>query len=309
LRLRFEKSRAQSDIRTKGGNGYVLHADVRIWLKNDVWNDGKYLFVWTPDGKWKEELVLPNYRRKRSGNGSQFWQVRSTDAEDPKVAELDRLIRLRPPKPGDDEKLEKVQVKGEAGKAVECIRITRQPGGRPTYCFDAISNDLIEVKSGQVNQDVRWKADVQSQSDFREWSGKRVPFLLRAYNGDRPVLIAQVQDIKPVPELPPDFFESPAGASVWAECSEGLWKLKNRISPDYPRSARMARRQGTVIIRAIINEDGQLSDVSAVESPYPELTQPALSAVSQWRYEKISACQDSKGRSETFIDVRYSLNP
>jgi protein TonB len=56
------------------------------------------------------------------------------------------------------------------------------------------------------------------------------------------------------------------------------------VAPVYPAIARGARREGTVILRAIIDAEGNVVDLSVVES-VPLLDEAALEAVSQWKYE------------------------
>jgi protein TonB len=55
------------------------------------------------------------------------------------------------------------------------------------------------------------------------------------------------------------------------------------VAPVYPTIARGARREGTVILRAIIDTEGNVVDLSVVES-VPLLDEAALEAVSQWKY-------------------------
>jgi len=79
------------------------------------------------------------------------------------------------------------------------------------------------------------------------------------------------------------------------------------VRPEYPQSARIRHREGTVVLSAIIEADGRPSKFKIVHSTYPELNQSALSSVSQWRYEHTPACSGVPGSTETFIDVVYSL--
>lgn len=65
LRNLFEKARNMSNIKVKEIDGYHLQGDVRIWIKKDVPNQGKYSFIWTPQGKWREEIVFNGYKRVR----------------------------------------------------------------------------------------------------------------------------------------------------------------------------------------------------------------------------------------------------
>jgi TonB family protein len=305
----FEKARERSDIKAKGMPGFVLRGDARIWVKKDAVSNGKYLFVWTPEGRWKEEVAFPRYKRTKIGDGIQVWQVRSPEAENPAVTELDSLLKnIRAPKTQEDDRFIKTGVKQVAGPKAECIKLAVHPPFGWVYCFDSSTGDLIEVSTGHETTDIPWKVAWQEHSNFQEWSAKSIPHLVRGYNGKQTVLELEFEEIKPLPQLPPDFFATPEGATSWADCREGaIWKLKQRVQPEYPQSARMQHRQGTVVLYAVIGEDGQLSGLRIAHSAGQELDRSAITAVSHWRYERTTACPDATGRTETFIDVVYSL--
>jgi periplasmic protein TonB len=59
--------------------------------------------------------------------------------------------------------------------------------------------------------------------------------------------------------------------------------LIDRPQPSYPPLARQARIQGQVVLHAIIDKDGRVSELSVI-SGHPLLVQSALEAVKQWRY-------------------------
>jgi protein TonB len=61
-------------------------------------------------------------------------------------------------------------------------------------------------------------------------------------------------------------------------------KILNRPQPTYPALARQARIQGAVVLHAIIDKDGTVTQLEVV-SGHPLLVQAALSAVKQWRYQ------------------------
>lgn len=58
-----------------------------------------------------------------------------------------------------------------------------------------------------------------------------------------------------------------------------------RVQPSYPEEARKNRIQGRVIVEAVIDENGTVTKVRAVESPDPMLTEAALEAVKKWTYK------------------------
>jgi protein TonB len=55
------------------------------------------------------------------------------------------------------------------------------------------------------------------------------------------------------------------------------------VDPIYPQIAIIAKRDGTVILEATIDESGVVRDVKVLRSA-PLLDQAAVDAVKQWRY-------------------------
>lgn len=67
--------------------------------------------------------------------------------------------------------------------------------------------------------------------------------------------------------------------------SEGVLaaQLISRIEPRYPPLAVQTRREGTVLLHAIISRDGRITSLDVISGD-PLLVQAALDAVRQWRY-------------------------
>lgn len=289
--------------------GFVLRADLRVWAKKDVASQGKYLFVWSPEGKWREEIVFADYRRNRIGDGTQLWQVRSTEGENPSIFELQKLLDARrAPKIVGTDRLDKGRAENIENISAHCIK--REVSNIvSSYCFDAGTGDLLRVSVGKDSTEVPWMIRREEYTNFQSWAQKRVPRTLRGYNGKQMVLEMELEEIKPLPPLPPDYFVPQKEATLWSYCAEGAaWKVKDRVEPTYPRSARAQHHQGTVVLDAIIGEDGRVSNLRIIHSAGPDLDRSAVATVYQWRYERTSACPLSTGRVETHIDVIYSLN-
>jgi protein TonB len=60
-------------------------------------------------------------------------------------------------------------------------------------------------------------------------------------------------------------------------------QLISRIEPRYPPLAVQTRKEGTVLLHAIISVDGRITALEVVSGP-PLLVQAAIDAVRQWRY-------------------------
>lgn len=62
-------------------------------------------------------------------------------------------------------------------------------------------------------------------------------------------------------------------------------KLVNRVDPQYPEIARKARIQGIVILEAIINKQGNVTDVKVLKSLNSLCDEAAMEAARQWKFE------------------------
>jgi len=93
-----------------------------------------------------------------------------------------------------------------------------------------------------------------------------------APNGARP------SDATPVARLAP----IPGAVAVGGKVMES--RVVQRVPPDYPSPAKLARVQGAVELGITIGTDGRVQNVQVISGP-AMLTQAALDAVSQWVYQ------------------------
>ncbi len=89
--------------------------------------------------------------------------------------------------------------------------------------------------------------------------------------------------------------------------SQGVTKglLIHRVEPSYPPLARAARVQGDVVLSAVIDVNGQITNLQLV-SGHPMLVPAAIAAVRQWRY-KPYLLNGTPVEVETTITVIFSL--
>ncbi len=98
--------------------------------------------------------------------------------------------------------------------------------------------------------------------------------------------------------------EVPKLLRITTGVSEGL--LLNRVTPDYPKLAREARVQGTVVLDAVIGKDGTIQNLHLI-SGHPMLVPAAIEAVRQWRYRPFMLNHEPVD-IETQILVNFTLN-
>ena len=80
-----------------------------------------------------------------------------------------------------------------------------------------------------------------------------------------------------------------------------------RVPPIYPPSARAAHISGKVVIQALIVKDGIPQNAKVVSSPDESLSQAALDAVRQWRYQPYTLNGEPVSVMTT-INLEFTLN-
>jgi protein TonB len=103
-----------------------------------------------------------------------------------------------------------------------------------------------------------------------------------------------------VPKLQPVM---PQRVRVSQGVTTGL--LIHKVEPTYPMLARSARIQGNVVLKAIIDKEGNIQDLQLV-SGHPMLVPAAIQAVKQWRYRPY-LLNGQPVEVETTITVIFSL--
>ena len=99
---------------------------------------------------------------------------------------------------------------------------------------------------------------------------------------------------------PPDIPEPRIGGRV----SEA--QILTKRSPEYPLSARQARVQGSVVVRAVIGVDGHVKLAKVLSGP-PVLQKPAVAAVRRWVY-KPATLNGTAVESEMRIELHFKLD-
>jgi TonB family protein len=83
--------------------------------------------------------------------------------------------------------------------------------------------------------------------------------------------------------------------------------LVHRVEPDYPADAKAQHVQGSVVLDVQVLDTGSIGDIGVV-SGNPLLTQAAIDAVKQWRYQPETA-NGHNTDSQTRVTVKFTLPP
>jgi TonB family protein len=79
------------------------------------------------------------------------------------------------------------------------------------------------------------------------------------------------------------FGTSPPGQRVRVSQGVAQASVQSKVNPIYPQEARTARISGTVVLKAVIDQTGDVVSLQLV-SGHPLLAPAAIDAVKQWKY-------------------------
>ena len=100
-----------------------------------------------------------------------------------------------------------------------------------------------------------------------------------------------------LPSAPPQRVRISSGVAL------GL--VIKKVTPEYPEDALQSRIQGAVVVRAVIDKDGEIREVALV-SGHPMLAPAAIKAVKKWKYRPY-LLNGQPVEVETQIIVNFSL--
>lgn len=85
-------------------------------------------------------------------------------------------------------------------------------------------------------------------------------------------------------------------------------KLVHRVPPTYPAEAKAARVEGLVVLEATVGTDGTVTGTKVLRGEPSGLTEAAIEALKQWRYEPALNSAGKPVSVVMTITVRFALN-
>ena len=265
--------------------------------------DGVYSLLWNGPEQWREEITFPGYSEVQVGGKGVVFLKRSVDVLPYRISQLETALGF-----GSNfgvgrfdqslmtnEKVKSVRQEKLAGETAECIKIVSSNKNTREVCVDPLTGLANRQKQGLID------------AEFAPIGSKIFPRSISlAKDGSRIVEI-HITRFEAGQEFSPDRFVPPAGAVSGDGCMNPLRGAKIKdVTPVYPQMAKIAHIQGVVATEALIDKNGAFQNLRIVSSDNPLLSQSALDAVKQWRYQP-ATCNGRPVDTEAVIEVRYWL--
>jgi TonB family protein len=258
--------------------------------------DGSYRLLWNGPDQWREEIAFPGYSEIQLAGKDGISVKRTTEYMPWQIDLLHILLgygqglKLRA-----HEKVKQIHNREIGAIKASCVEIA---GGfvPRQVCIDPSNGALVrELPLADAN--------------LTTVVPKEFPFSLSYVDHGKILAAATITELRTPAQFSVSVFDPLAGGVSKPKCDGDdirSGKLVARVNPVYPAAQRMARRQGTVKLYAVIGADGMLHNLEVISSVDPALDNSALQAVQQWRYEPYM-CKDVPVEVQTTVEVNYSL--
>lgn len=272
---------AVSDIETGNGPAFRLHARFRVTEAPGKFLDGQLLRVWAPPGWWHQEEQMPGYQSVEVSDGKQTWRAGNRDFLPFPIFLIRRALE-----PGRGLRAAKGKKLGVPARAAdsgeECVK-TVGDSHAFKYCFDPQSGNLLRLVDGLWNVTFEY-------SDYQPLGRKRFPRLVRVLRASGALFMEiHIDRLVSERQLNLNVFLPVSGSKAWPTAGHcpaiEKAKLKKMVRPKYPEAAAKAGIIGIVRLYADIGVDGIPRGLWPINSVPPILSDAAIEAVSQWRYQ------------------------
>jgi hypothetical protein len=299
----LDRARTLEDLRADGGRPFALHARLKITSPQGQ-ADGSYLLIWVSKNLWHEELHIGDFSRVRDGIDGGYRQIRNFEYE-PQVSwdlagmvDAGGLARLN-----SKESVGKPRNRKIGGRTLSCTEIGTAGFNWRVLCFDAGAGLLVHATVSSVAGD--------QEIDFSQEAAigtKRIPREIRSQRQGGIVLEMAVSDLTPASESTPLPVPDPARSEFWARCADGTpAEVKRREFPRYSEESQM-RGEGRVTVYARVETDGTVSHLHLVSASSPDLAQPTMDAVAQFRFSP-ATCAGIPIRTEILTGAVFGMRP
>jgi len=222
----------------------------------------------------------------------------------------DEMLEPLPPPDAVKQSTFAVQQRDTGAIRSVCLRQQEVDGttSGPTWCFEP-DNPNLRLTVNANREDVLHSNPITFQGQTVAGDVKFSGGELQNIETDQPVFSAHIETLEPLTSIddaafiPPPEAKSPiilmggvigsapptsamprsmpTRVNISGGVAQGL--LLEKVPPQFPLDAKQAGVSGTVVLQALIDKEGRISDLKVISGP-PMLQDAAVDAVRQWLY-------------------------
>jgi hypothetical protein len=190
--------------------------------------------------------------------------------------------------------IHRIVTKAVGGKNARCVEFDTIKGQKienNEFCFDPANNTLILEKTGD---------DLIENTDFFSFAGGFFPSKITySFAGIRKLEISQT--MTELTDATENVLVAPPGAMTLHFCK--TWRRPIGVSMPQPKAGK-GGRDYDVVVRGLIESDGQIHDAVVQEAELADLGAEALQLIKQWRFSPL-ICEGQPGELEASFVLHF----
>jgi len=242
----------------------------------------------------REEASFGDYHLLDVWTGENLATLRSHKVAPAAVETVIGITPIRLMRFDGEDVIHRIVTKAVGAKNARCVEFDTVKGQKienNEFCFDPANNTLILEKTGD---------DLIENSDFFSFAGGFFPSKITySFAGIRKLEISQT--MTELADATENVLVAPPGAMTWQSCK--TWRRPIGVSMPQPKVGR-GGRDYDVVVRGVIESDGQVHDAVVQSADLPDLGAEALQLIKQWRFSPL-ICDGQPGEVESSFVLHF----
>ena len=275
----------------------------------------EYESKWSAPDEWYDQMSFSGFVERRLAQGDKLWMQRNAGYEPLRAAQLQRMLDLATLHLANDEAVKSVEHHGKGDKETQCAKI-ESPYDSYKLCFDEKGRLAREERTSIIlypNSDLATAGKNQqapvkkviAYSDYTDFGGRSYPKKLRVLEDDKPVLEAEVTEMKQMTPIPVGQVEPPKDIEPQAWCVDPSPAYLEHFTRFLPRAGAMVggfSTEGRLVISGVIDPDGSFANQAITLRSTRGLDDPVQMALRDWKFQP-AKCGDKAIPQDAFLDL------
>ena len=277
--------------------------------------DIEYESKWSAPTEWFDQMSFGGFVERRLAQGDKLWLQRNAGYELLRAAQLHGMLDLAALHLASDEIVKRVEHHGRGENETKCAKIE---SAYDSYqlCFDHEGRLAREERTGITlypNSDFATAAKdsagpvqkVYEYSDYSDFAGRSYPKRLRVLEDGKPVVEAEVTEMKAMQSIAVGEVPPPKDVAPEAWCANPSPAYIQHFTRFLPRGDSMIggfSTEGRVVISGVIEPNGNFGNQAITLRSTRGLDDPLKMALRDWKFHP-AMCGETAIAEDKFLDL------
>ena len=300
----------KQSVRSAGATPFEMKVTGKVYGYTKGPMDIEYETKWSAPSEWFDQMSFGGFVQRRLAQGDKLWMQRNAGYEPLRAAMLHRMLDLMALHPPSDEEMKGM----DHHKGTSCAKMASEYDSYK-LCFDDKGRLAREERTSIIlypNTDFSTAAKIHQPpvkkvyeySDYTDFNGGSYPKKLRVLEDGKPVVEAEVTEMKQMTPLAVGQVEAPKDIEPQAWCADPSPAYIDHFTRFLPRAGSLIggfSTEGRLVISGVIDPDGSFANQAITLRSTRGLDDPVEMAMRDWKFQP-AKCGDKAIPQDAFLD-------